>query len=139
MNKYRLQYEFSIHAMHNLENPDLSNQENQKLYGICYRKHGHEYRIQILLEGQTLNPAGLLVDPQALEQIIESFTQKLNGQYLNDLYPCTSGEALSVYWYKELKALVENPLNSSSETQIPNITLSKLQIQETKKNWFAHS
>lgn len=35
---------YTLRALHNLENPDIGNEENTRLYGPCYRLHGHDYQ-----------------------------------------------------------------------------------------------
>ena len=53
-------YHFS--AGHRLENPALEAEDNARLYGQCYRQHGHNYHVEVTVAG-ALDPAtGMSVD-----------------------------------------------------------------------------
>ena len=132
MNTIRLTQEVILSALHNLENPQLSDAENEKLYGQCYRKHGHDYHIQVELEGEIDPRTGIAFDRANLQSILDSvLTEKFSGTFLNRHFDCTSGEALSVYFFDLLKKPIENGLKG--------VRLVNLHIQETRKNWFSYS
>lgn len=124
--------QITISALHNLENPDLNDSENAKLYGDCYRKHGHDYHLQIELLATIDARSGLAIERSALANLLrEHLFSVYNGQFLNQHFDCTSGEALSYYFYNLLKAPIEQGLKG--------VQLKSLQIQETRKNWFSYS
>jgi 6-pyruvoyltetrahydropterin/6-carboxytetrahydropterin synthase len=53
-------YHFS--AAHRLANPALSDEENARIYGQCFRQHGHNYGLEVTVAG-ALHPAtGMSVD-----------------------------------------------------------------------------
>ena len=53
-------YHFS--AAHQLANPALSDEENARIYGQCFRQHGHNYGLEVTVAG-ALDPAtGMSVD-----------------------------------------------------------------------------
>ena len=124
--------QITICALHNLESSELSDTENERLYGNCFRKHGHDYHIQIQLESTIDKMSGVAVDRIKLQKILQKhLIEKFNGQFLNRHFDCTSGEALSYYFYNLLKAPLEAGLKGSR--------LKALHIQETRKNWFSYS
>lgn len=55
--------------------------------GKCENVHGHNYRVQVTVEGEKLNEAGLLVDFADLKAAIRSLVDRLDHQFLNDLEP----------------------------------------------------
>ena len=55
--------------------------------GQCERLHGHNYRVEVLLAGQELNPAGMLLDFKDASAIAEAAVSKLDHQYLNEIEP----------------------------------------------------
>lgn len=69
--------------------------------GKCENVHGHNYRVQVAVEGEKLNGAGLLVDFADLKAAIRSLVDRLDHQFLNDLEPFTqinpSAENLAKY------------------------------------------
>ncbi len=132
MSKIRFTEQLTLSALHNLENPNLSDAENQRLYGICYRKHGHDYHIQVQLEANIDARTGIAVDRLLLRKILnDKLFKKFNGTFLNDHFDCTSGEALSHYFYQ----LLQEPI----ETGLRGARLVSIHIQETRKNWFSYS
>jgi 6-pyruvoyltetrahydropterin/6-carboxytetrahydropterin synthase len=132
MKYIRFTQQISISALHNLENPDLNELDNERLYGVCFRKHGHDYKIQIELECPLNERTGLAIHRDQLQDIINKYLiQKFQGSFLNQHFDCTSGEALSFYFYELLKEPIEAQLSGSK--------LLGLHIQETRKNWFSYS
>jgi len=74
--------------------------------GKCENPHGHNYRVQVTLEGPQLDNIGLLVDFAQLKQVIRGIIARLDHQFLNDLEPFTtvnpSAENMAKYFYDEL-------------------------------------
>jgi 6-pyruvoyltetrahydropterin/6-carboxytetrahydropterin synthase len=77
-------------------------------HGKCEKVHGHNYRVQVTLEGEDLNPAGLLVDFADLKRLIRAVVARLDHQFLNDLAPFTavnpSAENIARYFYDEVES-----------------------------------
>jgi 6-pyruvoyltetrahydropterin/6-carboxytetrahydropterin synthase len=76
--------------------------------GKCENVHGHNYRVQVSLEGPELDNIGLLVDFTHLKQIVREIIKRLDHQFINDLEPFTmvnpSAENLAKYFYDEVSA-----------------------------------
>ena len=62
--------EFS--AGHRLHNPALSDEENRRLYGICNNAngHGHNYEIEVTVEGPVLAGTGMVLDLLRLSALV---------------------------------------------------------------------
>ncbi len=119
---------YKIRAMHNLNNPDLSDAENERLYGMCFRTHGHDYQVMVTIEAPIDPSTGIIFSRDVIDtRVQEKIIRKLEGQMLNDLYPNTSGEALSFILFDLLK------------NEFAPAKLRALTIQETRKNWFGSS
>jgi len=132
MKTIQLTEQISLSSLHKLENPDLTDLENERLYGICFRKHGHDYHIQVLLEADIDDETGLAFDRLGLKILLEkNLFERFNGKFLNKEFDCTSGEALSLYFYKILKASIEGAFKGTR--------LLSVHIQETRKNWFSYT
>ena len=76
--------------------------------GKCENVHGHNYRVEITLEGEELNQAGLLVDFGDLKRVMRAVVARLDHQFLNDLAPFDSinpsAENLAKYFYDEVSS-----------------------------------
>jgi 6-pyruvoyltetrahydropterin/6-carboxytetrahydropterin synthase len=53
-------YHFS--AGHRLAHPDLDAAANQRLYGQCYRQHGHNYAVEVTVAGALDPVTGMTID-----------------------------------------------------------------------------
>ena len=53
--------------------------------GPCERLHGHNYRVQVYLRGETLNDTGMLVDFTDIKGALGRIVDRLDHQNLNDL------------------------------------------------------
>lgn len=78
--------------------------------GKCENVHGHNYRVQVTVEGEQLNRIGLLVDFVELKRAVREVIAYLDHQFINDLEPFTvinpSAENLAKYFYDEVSARV---------------------------------
>lgn len=73
--------------------------------GKCENPHGHNYKVQVTLQGQELDEAGLLLDFKLLKQVLRPVVEYLDHQMINDLEPFTtvnpSAENLAKYFFDE--------------------------------------
>jgi 6-pyruvoyltetrahydropterin/6-carboxytetrahydropterin synthase len=79
--------------------------------GKCENVHGHNYRIQVTLEGPQLDSIGLLVDFTQVKQVVREIVKRLDHQFINDLEPFTvvnpSAENMAKYFYEEVTTLLK--------------------------------
>jgi 6-pyruvoyltetrahydropterin/6-carboxytetrahydropterin synthase len=77
-------YDFS--AAHVLARPDWSDAENRRVYGKCANPagHGHNYRVELTLEG-TIDPqTGRLIPSERLDALVAArVLDPLDGHFLN--------------------------------------------------------
>jgi 6-pyruvoyltetrahydropterin/6-carboxytetrahydropterin synthase len=76
--------EFS--ASHSCYNPDLSEQQNRELYGerAGSHGHGHNYQLEVTLEGEPDRITGMVVDLKKLKDIInEHVVEPMDHRHLN--------------------------------------------------------
>lgn len=97
--------------------------------GKCENVHGHNYRVQVTIEGEQLNRIGLLVDFVELKRAVRQVAERLDHQWINDLEPFTtlnpSAENIAKYIYDEVKAALE--LTSSAN----NVRIARVKLWET--------
>jgi 6-pyruvoyltetrahydropterin/6-carboxytetrahydropterin synthase len=74
--------------------------------GKCENPHGHNYRVQVTLEGRQLDGIGLLIDFTQLKEVMRGVIKRLDHQFLNDLEPFKtvnpSAENMAKYFYDEI-------------------------------------
>ena len=96
--------------------------------GKCENIHGHNYRVQVTVEGDRLNRIGLLVDFVEVKRVLREVMGRLDHQFINDLEPFTtlnpSAENLAKYFYDEIVRQLPN----DAET---NARLAQVKIWET--------
>jgi 6-pyruvoyltetrahydropterin/6-carboxytetrahydropterin synthase len=129
-------YEFS--ASHRLHAPDLSEEENRRLYGKCNNPfgHGHNYVLEVSVLGPVEPRSGRTVDPEALdtlvrERVLRAFDHKnMNEQIelFRRVVPTT--ENLGLLIHQRLK----EGWSSVFPGQWPE--LEKVRIAETERNIF---
>lgn len=75
--------------------------------GKCENVHGHNYRVQITLEGPELDQIGLLVDFTHIKKVMRDLIKRLDHQFINDLEPFTtvnpSAENMAKYFFEEVR------------------------------------
>src|SRR3984957_11665585 len=125
-------YRFS--ASHRLHSPELSEVENQRLYGKCNNLygHGHNYVVEVTVTGPVDSQTGMVanlgeLDPFVAREVVEAFNQK----YLNEEVP-------------EFRASVPTTENVAREIyrrlkSFPAARLERVRIQETSNNSFEHN
>ena len=119
--------QFEISCQHRLENPLWTKEKNQDYYGVCYQRHGHNYGVQIVFESEVNPQTGLAFDRQEVSQLCKQEIESgFHAKFLNEVVDNTSGESLCLIFMDRIK------------TKLPkNLKLKAVQIQETRKNWFA--
>ncbi len=56
-------------------------------HGKCENVHGHNYRVQVAIEGPELDENGLLYDFADLKKRLRATSEYLDHQFINDLKP----------------------------------------------------
>ncbi len=75
--------------------------------GKCENVHGHNYRVQVGVEGPRLDANGLLYDFAELKKRVRATSEYLDHQFINDLKPFDelnpSAENIAKYFYDEIQ------------------------------------
>lgn len=63
-----------FNAAHRLHNPELSEDENRQLFGLCNNPnwHGHNYRLDVSVDGEIDERSGYVIDLKRLRDIVEA-------------------------------------------------------------------
>ena len=117
-------------AAHRLHNPELSDERNQEVFGLCNSPnwHGHNYELEVTVEGQPDPVTGYVVDLGLVRQAAESVIGDLDHRNLN----------LDVPWLADTIPSTENLVVAIWERLKPRLPaqgkLVRLVLWETPRN-----
>lgn len=121
----------SFSAAHQLRDPNLSEDENRRLFGKCVNLHGHNYVLEVVLAGEIDQATGYVVDLKMLsDTICRQVIRDVDHRNLNTDVPWLSGriptaENLAQAFWERLRP------------QFPDGMLDTVRLWETGKNWAA--
>lgn len=79
----------------------------------CENLHGHNWRVEVCVNGERLNEAGVLVDFGVIKTHVKTIMKRLDHQFLNELPyfkdSQPSSEKLAIYIADSLKELLDEP------------------------------
>lgn len=91
--------------------------------GNCENQHGHNWKVEVFVQGEALDKSNILVDFKVLKKELNKVIDYLDHKDLNELEEfkghSPSSEFIAMYIYKTLKK------------QLPQ--LSKVSVWETEK------
>jgi 6-pyruvoyltetrahydropterin/6-carboxytetrahydropterin synthase len=119
----------SFNAAHQLRDPDLSDEENQRLFGKCANLHGHNYVLEVVVAGEIDQATGYVLDLKELSDIISRrVIQDVDHRNLNTDVPWLEGriptaENLALAFWERVRS------------ELPEGLLRSVRLWETDKNW----
>ena len=81
-------------AAHRLHNPDRSDDWNRQVFGKCnnLHGHGHNYVLEVTVEGEVDPDSGYLIDMKDLKQVLrEAVVNDVDHRHLNIEVPWLAG------------------------------------------------
>ncbi len=124
----------SFSAAHRLFLPNLSDEENEKMFGKCSNPnwHGHNYTLEVIIAGEVDPATGFVLNIKNLKEIIrENVIEKVDHKNLNidtdfmkGLIPTSENITMAIW-----KQLVD---------KIPNGKLYSVKLYETENNYFEY-
>jgi 6-pyruvoyltetrahydropterin/6-carboxytetrahydropterin synthase len=101
--------------------------------GKCANPHGHNYRVQVAIQGPRLNDIGLLMDFGDLKRAIRQVCEPFDHAYLNDLEVFKtvnpSAESIARHIFLAMSDLLKKEL-AAAEAR-----LTECVVQETDTAW----
>jgi 6-pyruvoyltetrahydropterin/6-carboxytetrahydropterin synthase len=122
-------------AAHRLHNPRLSDEQNREAFGLCNSPnwHGHNYEMDVTVEGEVDPDTGYVVDLKVLKNLVEeSVVADVDHRNLN----------LDVPWLEGVLPSTENLVVKIWErlaSRIPRGRLVRLVLWETPRNFVEYS
>jgi 6-pyruvoyltetrahydropterin/6-carboxytetrahydropterin synthase len=119
----------TFNAAHQLRNPQLSEDENRRMFGKCVNLHGHNYAVDVVVSGPIDSATGYVLDLKRLSDVIcQQIIQHVDHRNLNTDVPwldgqITTAENLALIFWDRLKR------------GLPDASLRSVRVWETDKNW----
>ncbi len=120
-----------FNAAHRLHNPARSDEWNRATFGACNlpNYHGHNYELEVLVEGPIDPETGYVIDVGDLKRIAhEAVVAELDHRNLN----------LDVAWFRDRLASAENIAVFCWERiapRLPSGRLKLIRLWETPRNY----
>ncbi|MBX3052348.1 MAG: 6-carboxytetrahydropterin synthase [Caldilineaceae bacterium] len=102
-------------------------------WGAENQWHSHHYRLEIQLEGATLDQHGYLVDIVQVEALLEEIVARYRDKTLNDLAEFAGLNPSIEHFCRIVCAHFSNHLNA------PNISAVRVKIWENEIAWASYS
>jgi 6-pyruvoyltetrahydropterin/6-carboxytetrahydropterin synthase len=122
-------YEFA--ASHRLDSPALSPAENVELFGKCNNAagHGHNYILEVTVEGQPDEKTGMMVDLEAMDSAVnESVVDRYDHKNFNEDLPEFAGKMTT-------SEVIAQEIFNRLQTAVP-AKLNRIRLWETARNMF---
>jgi 6-pyruvoyltetrahydropterin/6-carboxytetrahydropterin synthase len=75
--------------------------------GKCENLHGHNYKVEVTVEGEELNVTGLVADFVDVKTLMRTVVDRLDHTYLNEMPPFDvwnpSAENIALHFYQEVQ------------------------------------
>lgn len=94
--------------------------------------HAHDYRVVLILRGETLNEHGYLVDLLDVEDQLDRLVGTFEGHTLNDLPPFDGLNPSIEHFSRIMATQLAGKLNSANVQQV------EVQLWETDQAWAAY-
>ncbi len=105
--------------------------------GKCESLHGHNFTVEVVVESETLDEGGMVVDFRALKAKTKEILSQLDHRYLNELSPFLdsnpSSENLAAYVYKELSCQIDQGTKRVSRVSVWESETSRATYRRPEK------
>jgi 6-pyruvoyltetrahydropterin/6-carboxytetrahydropterin synthase len=132
MARPRLTRSYHFSAGHRLENAALGEEVNARLYGPCYRQHGHNYLLEVTVSGDLDPVTGMAADLGRVDTAVKTAVlDRVDHRDLSATVPelrgvITTGENLACTFWRWL------------EPALPAGQLHRVAVIETANNIFEY-
>lgn len=118
-------------ASHRLYNPNLSDEENNRIFDKCNNPHGHghNYILEVTVKGAVNEKTGYVIDLKELKKIMkENVIKQVDHKHLNSDVDFMKGIIPTA---ENIAVAIWNQLND----KIPGGELYSVKIYETENNY----
>lgn len=100
--------------------------------GKCENVHGHNYRVRVTLEGERLNPIGLLYDFVDLKRLMKDIIEYWDHRFINDLPPFDvinpTAENMAKWFFEQVRQRLD-----AAPAEVP-VRVTEVVVWETDAN-----
>lgn len=135
MPRVRVSRRVHFSAAHRLHNPEFSDSRNREIFGLCNNPnwHGHNYELDITVEGEIDPATGYVLDLKRLRDLVErAVLEDVDHRNLN----------LDVPWMEGIIPSTENLVVAiwrRLAPEIPEGRLVRLVLWETPRNFVEYT
>ncbi len=84
----------------------------EEYHGKCEDLHGHNFKVEALVEGEKMGEGGMLLDFAVIKSRLKEILEDLDHKYINEIpffkERASSSEYLALYIYDRLKGLLRH-------------------------------
>lgn len=125
-------------AAHRLHNPQLSDAENLRIFGVCNNKngHGHNYAVEVTVRGPIPKQTGMVMDLKELNDILQKVIHApCDHKHLNFDVPMFEGviptaENIAIKFWNVVAAELK---------RLPDVKLHNIRVIESENNFVDYS
>lgn len=103
--------------------------------GKCANLHGHNWMVEMIVSGNTLNNIGMLADFSESKNWLKSSLKKLDHYNLNNIFPFSTGESSQNPTAENIARYIFNDLKEKLDNK--TVKLKKITVWES--DWTAAS
>ena len=107
---YRLSVELGFSSAHQIHGYD----------GECANLHGHNWKIQVQVRTDRLDPVGMGMDFKQLKETVKKYVDQIDHQFLNELPEfknvSTTAENIAKWFHQSLANILPNGVKLDSVT-----------------------
>ena len=136
MARVRISRRVHFSSAHRLGRDDWSQEKNEEVFGLCASPnwHGHNYELDVVVEGEIVPETGFVFDLKDLRELVErEVIADVDHRNLN----------LDVPWMKQRNPTTENLVVAIWERLQPalpaGVRRARLVLWETPRNWVEYS
>jgi 6-pyruvoyltetrahydropterin/6-carboxytetrahydropterin synthase len=104
----------------------------ESYHGKCEQLHGHNFTVEVLLEGDTLSSEGMLVDFATVKGHLREVLAELDHKYINEVpffrERASTSEYMAFYIFEQLR----------SRIAVPGVTLKEVRVWESANAYAAY-
>lgn len=133
-NKVHLTEQFEFSAAHRLHSNELSDKENQALFGKCNNPegHGHNYVVEVTVSNEVEKQGQVIATHEFESTVKQLIIDRLDHKHLNR----------DIDYFAEVNPSVENivvAIFDWLDDQFGKAKLEKIRLYETPKTWAEYS
>ena len=121
-------------AAHRLFKPELSDEENFKMFGKCSNPnwHGHNYTLEVTVFGDVNVDTGFVLDIKKLKEILHKYViskvdhknLNIDTEFIKDMIPTSENITIAIW--------------GQLEDKLPGGKLYSVKLYETENNYFEY-